>query len=566
MKYTSMTRDEVFDLNDALKKMDTKTARTEPNALAADAGRLGITAKKDILDFVQAADIIKVSLGEDLGEDAIKNIGKLAQIFGNDKGMGLKNAMLATGSAINDIAQSSSASEPYLVEFTSRMAGVGKQADISIAKLIGFASVMDQNAMNVETASTALQAVIMKMCQDPAKMARIAGMEIKSFSKLVKEDANEAVLQLLTTLSKKGGMDSLAPVFKAMKLNGAEASKALSILAADIDKVRGQQAQATIAFEKGTSVIDEFNVKNNDLSAQMEKGKKVLQERVYDLGEQLLPVMLKLVSAGGMTLGMLGNVLALAMKYSGVLIVLGASLVAYNVAIKAGIVLQLISNGLKKAAATFALLHAAAVANSTGNLIRYNAAMKLYNALFAQNSLIVKACTATTYLFTAAKAMLTGNIQKATIAMKAFNAITKLNPIGLLATGITLLISGMVLLNKTIDRGINKQKAMNEIASKANEQTTKEVNRLNANVLNNSAKPYNERKKALEEIQKIVPEYQASLTKEGKLINNNSQALDVYVEKLKISAKQQLTNSKLAEASQNLSNYMKDLGSDIYHF
>ncbi|KAA6308948.1 hypothetical protein EZS27_039477 [termite gut metagenome] len=129
-------------------------------------------------------------------------------------------------------------------------------------------------------------------------------------------------------------MERLAPVFKAMKLNGSEASKALSILSADIDKVRGQQAQATIAFEKGTSVIDEFNVKNNDLSAQMEKGKKVLQERIFDLGEQLVPVMLKLVAAGGMTLGILKDLLVLALKYSDVLIVLGVSIASYNIALK----------------------------------------------------------------------------------------------------------------------------------------------------------------------------------------------------------------------------------------
>ena len=49
-------------------------------------------------------------------------------------------------------------------------------------------------------------------------------------------------------------------------------------------------------------------------------------------------------------------------------------------------------------------------------------------------------------------------------------------------------------------------------------------------------------------IQKIVPDYHASLTKEGELINNNTGALDGYVEKLLITAKQQAANAKLQEA------------------
>ncbi|KAA6325625.1 hypothetical protein EZS27_025183, partial [termite gut metagenome] len=492
MKYTSMTRDEVLELNESFKEMDTKTARKELNALAGDAGRLGITAKEDILDFVQAADIIRVSLGEDLGEDAIKNIGKLSQIFGNDKKMGLKNAMLATGSAINDIAQSSSASEPYLVEFTSRMAGVGKQADISVPKLIGFASVMDQNAMNVQAASTALQAVIMKMYQDPAKMAKIAGMEVKSFSKLVKEDANEAVLQLLSTLNQKGGMERLAPVFKAMKLNGAEASKALSILSADIDKVRGQQAQATIAFEKGTSVIDEFNVKNNDLSAQMEKGKKVLQERVFDLGEQLVPVMLKLVAAGGMTLGILKDLLVLALKYSDVLLVLGVSIASYNIALKVKVIWT-----ERDVIAT----KAAAVANG-----------------------ILKGSL---YLLQVAYYGLTGQLSKARGAMVAFNLVTRLNPIGALVSLIAALAGAFLLLAKHASAYYNINSVNEKVTEKVNEalQAQKQKVKDLTGIIHNNTISIDDRRQAIENLKKIMPEYNAQISEEGVVINENTEAL-----------------------------------------
>lgn len=82
--------------------MDTRTSREQLNELAGAAGRLGITSKDAIEEFVDAADKISVSLGDDLGKGAVDQIGKLAMAFGEDETMGLRGAMLATGSAINE--------------------------------------------------------------------------------------------------------------------------------------------------------------------------------------------------------------------------------------------------------------------------------------------------------------------------------------------------------------------------------------------------------------------------------------------------------------------------------
>lgn len=160
-KYTGMTSEQVSGLNEEFKKMDTRTARERLNELAGDAGRLGITAKNDVLEFVEAANMIDVALGEDLGQDAIKNIGKLADMFG-DSERSMKENMLAIGSAVNEVAQNSSAAEPYLVEFSARMGGVAKQAKLSITDVMGFASALDQNMLRSEMASTALQGLILK--------------------------------------------------------------------------------------------------------------------------------------------------------------------------------------------------------------------------------------------------------------------------------------------------------------------------------------------------------------------------------------------------------------------
>ena len=182
IKYTGLTKDKVEELNESFKRMDTRTPREKLNQLAGDAGRLGITSKEAVEEFVDAADKINVALGDDLGDDAVKNIGKLAQMFGDDKTKGLRGAMLATGSVVNELAQSSSASAGYLVDFTARLAGVGKQAGLTQQQIMGFASVLDQNMQQDEAAATAMQNLIAKMYQEPAKFAALAGKSVKEFS------------------------------------------------------------------------------------------------------------------------------------------------------------------------------------------------------------------------------------------------------------------------------------------------------------------------------------------------------------------------------------------------
>ena len=192
IKYTGLTKDEVKELNEEFKQMDTRTARTRLNELAGDAGKLGISTKEGVKEFVEAADMINVALGEDLGKEAITQIGKLADMFGTGD-RSLKENMLAVGSAVNSVAQNSSAAEPYLVEFTARMGGVGKQANMAITDIMGFASALDQNMLRSEMASTALSGLILKLYQEPSKYAQLAGLQVEEFTKLMSEDVNEAV-------------------------------------------------------------------------------------------------------------------------------------------------------------------------------------------------------------------------------------------------------------------------------------------------------------------------------------------------------------------------------------
>lgn len=297
MKTTGMTRDEVLELNEAFKKIDTRTSREELNLLGRDAGKLGISGRKNILDFVDAGNQIRVALGEDLGEDAIKNIGKMVGVFKESsnelQGLDLKGQMLSVGSAVNELGASSTANEKYLVEFAGRLGGVAKQAGISMSSILGFASSLDQDMQAVEMSATALQRFIMSIMSEPAKFAKIAGMEVKQFTELLKTDANQAITTVLRKLNEKGGFQQLLPIFKDMGLDGARAVGVLSSLAGSIDQVEEAQKIANKAMLDGVSITNEYDIKNNNMQAQLDKARKAFKETSLELGESLNPILLK---------------------------------------------------------------------------------------------------------------------------------------------------------------------------------------------------------------------------------------------------------------------------------
>lgn len=334
IKYTGLTKEETEALNESFKQMDTRTPREELNRLAGEAGKLGISSRDQVLEFVEAADMINVALGEDLGEDAVKNIGKLSQMFG-DGSRTLKEDMLAIGSAVNQVAQSSSASEPYLVEFTARMGGVAKQADLAVTDVMGFASALDQNMLRSEMASTALQGLILKIYQEPAKYAKLAGMDVQEFVNLVNTDVNEALLQFLGTLGKMGGMAQMSPILKEMKLSGAEAAGVISALAGNIDQVRREQENANQAFIDGTSIIKENKVQNSTVQAELDKAKERFKDIRVELGEQLLPVMKYMVTTGSLTVKGLKEVVSIMVDYKSEILTAGSAVVTYTLYLKA---------------------------------------------------------------------------------------------------------------------------------------------------------------------------------------------------------------------------------------
>ena len=332
MKYTGQTKQEVEEMNETFKQMTTRTPREELNALAGAAGRLGIQGKKDIEGFVDAADKINVALGDDLGEGAIDQIGKLTMVFGEDKTKGLNGAMLATGSAINVLGASSSANTGFITEFTSRMAGMAVNAKISQTDIMGYASALSQAGIEGETASGVFAQMITKMFTDPAKFAKAAGLEVKSFTELLKTDANQAILQFLQGLKQNGGFESLAPALKSLKMQGTQAVPVISSLINKMDELKSAQDTAKKAYDEGTSIIDEFNNANSSAAAQLEIAKKKLNDVSVELGRKLMPIVEGGIKSGTIAVQVISTLISATIRYTPVVVALTTAITALTVA------------------------------------------------------------------------------------------------------------------------------------------------------------------------------------------------------------------------------------------
>lgn len=331
-KFTGMTEAQVEKLNEAFKNIDTRTSREDLNKLAQEAGRLGKTSQEDIMGFVRAADKINVAL-DDLGDGATLTLSKLTGIFGDEKIYGTEQSLLKVGSVINELSQNCSASAPYLAEFASRMGGVGAQAGMTIQQIMGFAAVLDSNEQKVEASSTALSQVLVRMMQDPAKYARVAGLDIQKFSTMLKEDANGALLMFLDTLQKAGGMDVLSPMFKDMGENGSRAIAALSTLATHIDEVKSQQEAANVAFKEGISIDKEFDVQNNTVQAGLDKCAKAAQEIRVELGQKLQPLVSHFLSSTSAVMRALLTTINFLSEHKVAILAITAALAGYTIAL-----------------------------------------------------------------------------------------------------------------------------------------------------------------------------------------------------------------------------------------
>lgn len=118
---------------------------------------------------------------------------------------------------------------------------------------------------------------------------------------------------------------------------------------------------------------------------------------------------------------------------------------------------------------------------------------------------------------------------------KAFNVVLKLSPWGVVLGGITLVVGALLMFSKRADTATIVQKKLNAIHDEANRKVEEErikIEMLTRRIHDNSLS-LDERRAAISALQKIVPDYTAKLSKEGRVYDENTAALTRYINALK---------------------------------
>lgn len=285
-KTAGLSTESVAELSREIDSIDTRTAQQELHDLAYEAGKLGISAKEDVLGFVKAGNQLLVALGEDLGGvEAVRQLMKVNAILGETQKLGVEKALLATGSAINEISQTSRASAGPIVDVVNRIGAIGEAAGLSMSDLIALAGTLDALGQHAEMGGTALNAFISTLTSNTTEVAQAVGLSDDYLKNLIEQGKTiQAVIAVFEKMNAMGGLDVLAPIMKDLGSDGERIKQVLVTLSSGVDELKAQVFTSSRAFKEATSVTDEYNIKNENAMAIMQRMGNAIKESFINSG------------------------------------------------------------------------------------------------------------------------------------------------------------------------------------------------------------------------------------------------------------------------------------------
>ena len=512
MKTTGMTKDEVKSLNDQFKKTDTRTSREELNKIAEAGGRIGI-AKENIYEFTKAMDIANVSLGDSFTggvEEIATKLGKLKMLFKETKDEHVEKAYLAIGSAINDLGANGAASEVNISEFALRVGSLPDALKPSIADTLALGAAFEESGIEAEISSRAYNIFLKQASTESAKFAKVMNTSTQEVEKMINTNPMDFFLKFAEGMK---GMNAteVAKTLDYLGVNADGANKAIGAAANNTARFRELIELSNKSFVSGTSVINEYNIKNNNLQAQLLKARKAFNETALELGEKLSPALL--VSTKGTTylIKSLVELLKWLKENKGLIITLATVMGIYTIAVNASRI------------ATWGKI-----------------------AVDKAKIIVDKISTASTLLAAAAQAIFTGNTTRAAAAMRLLNAQIMINPYVAFGVALAVITVALYKLIKGQEQSFSIEKSRISIQENANKQYDEQASKIDVLVakIHNENLSNAERKKAIEDLKAIIPEYNGMLDKEGKLINDNKTAIDNYLISLEKQIKMKATQEE----------------------
>lgn len=355
----------------------------------------------------------------------------------------------------------------------------------------------------------------------------VAGTGLKKFFLVLQTGADETnpkIVGLDKALENLKNKNMDAGAIK--KMFGEEGYNTASVILQNTKMVKDFTAAVT-----GTNVAYEQAAINSDTAqAKLEQARNKMKLAAIDLGEKLNPALTVSTNMLTNVLKYLPGLIDWCKKWGDTVLWLSTILLVYATRLKIITAWYSIWNSLTKIATVLNLAYAASMNTLSGYTVTSFGNLRKLSMLMQGHSVLLKSLRTATYLYAAAVQVLHGRVDLAAKSLKAAWTIMSSNPIGLLVTLVLAAATASYKLTQRTKAYYDLNKVNEKITEKSNDEYARQsslIEQLTTKIHNNNLSNF-ERKKAIVQLQAIIPDYNAEIDKEGKIINENTEALDRY--------------------------------------
>ncbi|RXG32066.1 phage tail tape measure protein [Leeuwenhoekiella marinoflava] len=531
-KTTGLAKTEVEDLAKSFGLLQTRTNRINLLKIAEEGGRIGI-AKEEIGAFVEVMNKAVVALGDSFPggvEETASKLGKLKLLFKETKDLGVDEAYNAIGSAINELGADGVATEINIANFATRVGSLPEALKPTVAEALALGAAFEESGIEAEIAARAYNIFLKQASTETEKFGIVMGISAEEVTKLINTNPLEFMIQFAKGMKGMNATET-AQTLDYLKVNADGANKVLGAMSNNTELFRERLELSNQAMAEGTSLIDEYNIKNNNFAATLDKLKKVLNG-VF-LSETLVNGLSTLVNWLALLLGATEDVTGSGRRWREQLVFLAKIIAVVTAA--------LITN------TAWLKLVTLWEGRATQGTILYNLAQKA-------KLIATEASIAATIVYTGVTALLTGNINAARLALRALATTMRTTPWGLVISLVTAAAVAYYAFRDETDHLTSSTEVLNRAMNKGSEEAGSLRAKIDAlrRVAEDEALAEELRVSAMKELNKIVPNYNKNLDLSTAALKRGKIALDNYVDGLKRQAETQYLTDKIKNKTQEL--------------
>lgn len=526
MKTTGMTKDEVDALTKSFGLLQTRTSRIDLLGIAEIGGKLGI-AKAEIPAFVAVMNKAGVALSDSFtggAEEAADKLGKIKNLYIELRDAGVEVTFEAVGSALNDLGASGTASEANVAEFVTRVGSMPEVFKPSIAQALGLGAAFEESGIKAEVAGSNYSKVITLAAKNVAGFAAQMGKPKKEIEDLINSNPTEFFLQFANSLKGLSGTQ-LADVLDKLKLNDNEVKQVLGAASQNTDLFRQKIDLANKSMNEGTSLTNEYNIKNSNLAAILERISKTVSG--WFSSETFVAWLTSAVTWLAQFIGAIGDTEGKTTAWKNTLI--------FTAKIIGVVVAAMVTN------VGWLQLCALWTNRNTEANILYTIASKA--KAFADGVAMVAS-----QAYAAVTMLMTGNIVGATQAFRVLTATMMTTPWGFLLGAVAAIGTAYVLFSDEAKEAATAQDMMNENMREADGIVQKQSATFMSliAILQDKTASHDAQNAALEKAKKIGGEYTKGLTLENAATLQGKILIDNYIKSLEKKAMLQVLEKRQA--------------------